>query len=810
MTSEKQKTQSNKRPLKSGLLAVVACVFAIALTLTGVFQSFDRDLGAFRFSQSATPASQNMIFVGIDKASLDAVGVWPWPRSVHGQILDRLIEAGAEEVAIDIDFSAHSTSEQDALFADALRRADGRVILPVFMQKAQVGDSSVETVVSSPIEPIANAAWLGSVNVFPEPDGKIWSFGGGWRQGEEFIPSMPSLLAERSSTQGVRIDYGINAETVPVLSAAKLLDPDAQIGSLEGKKIVYGAYATELGDIFLTPVHGPMPGAMVQILAAETLLAGREIKLVSPIFPLCIIMIMAVLLSWQFRDRWGWWMSAILLSGLILELGAFSLYKYWALQVPTAASHVFIIASIFWRYVALNNLINKLMLAARADARLSRDQLEFLSKHDEDTGAMRRLAFLEECAEQIGLNGPNSSLAVFELSRMDTVSTALGHERAEQMAVMFYNQLKVLTPQSVVICRLAPFSFAIAFSAGSEEQLASFAEQIHKQLSRPVNMGGATITPNIKAGFTRCRNYAGDLSNAAEGMLVDAQVALNFAVQSGRKDFVVFDGSIDRQMRRNAIIEADLRAAIESDAMELHFQPIIDLATGKTVTFESLLRWKHPKLGRVPPFELVNIADAAGYAFLLDKYVLRKACVAAAQFPNHIAISVNIGPQHFEIKGFAELVMGILQETGLRPERLILEVLETAALGQSETLDSNVNKLRGNGISIALDDFGTGNAGFEHLARFPFDKVKLDKAFVQGIGLSKSKQAIVQATRKLCDAFGTQMICEGIETEEDRSLVRLLGCDMGQGYLFAKPLTLENAVASLNEHPNCVRLQESA
>ena len=304
MTDEVQKTQSNKRPLKSGLLAVVACAFAIALTMTGIFQSFDRDLSAFRFSQNPTPASQDMIFVGIDKASLDAVGIWPWPRSIHGQILDRLIEAGAEEVAIDIDFSARSTSEQDVLFADALRRAEGRVILPAFMQKAKVGDSSVDTVVSTPIEPFANEAWLGSVNVFPEPDGKIWSFGGGWSQGDIYIPSMPTLLAERTRTQGVRIDYGINAETVPVLSASVLLDPSAKIGSLEGRKIVYGAYATELGDIFLTPVHGPMPGAMVQILAAETLKAGREIQLVSPILPLCIIMIMAVALSWQFSDRW--------------------------------------------------------------------------------------------------------------------------------------------------------------------------------------------------------------------------------------------------------------------------------------------------------------------------------------------------------------------------------------------------------------------------------------------------------------------------------------------------------------------------
>ena len=801
MASESSKPINKKRPSAKGLLVVVACILAITLAASELFRSFDRDLSAFRFSKNHTSASQEIVFLGIDKASLDAVGIWPWPRSIHARVVDKLVAADVAEIAIDIDFSARSTADEDLQFAEAIERADGRVILPTFLQNAKLGDASSGTIISAPIEQFRDYAWLGSVNVFPESDGKIWSFGSGEDENGNPLTSMPSLLADRGEVETVRLDFGIDAKSVPVLSVAELLDPNFQTASLAGKKIVYGAYATELGDIFLTPVYGPMPGAMLQILAAETLSAGREIKLISPVIPLGFIIVSTILLSLVFRDRWGLWMSSSLLSALILEVTAFALYKIWALELATASAHVFIICSILCRYVAMNNLITKLMHAARADARVNRDQIEYLSKHDENTGALRRGAFLNKCESHIRSSAVTSGIAVFELTRMEAISTALGHERADQTALIFFNRLQLLAPAPIAICRLAPFSFAIVFSVLSEEKLPAFAKQMLGELSKPFAIGETTISPNVKAGFTRYKNLTGNFSEAAESMLVDAQAALNFAVQSGTKDLVIFDNKIDRQMRRNAIIEADLRAAIEGDALELRFQPLVDLTSRNIVAFEALLRWQHPQLDRVPPNEFVHIADAAGYAFMMDEYVLRKACAAAMKLPDDVSVSVNIGPRHFENPDLANLVFTVLRETGLPPNRLILEVLETAALGDTGVLDTNVTKLREKGIAIALDDFGTGNASFEHLSRFPFDKVKLDKAFVHGIGLSKSKQAIVQATRKLCDTFGSQMICEGIETEDDRALVRLLGCDVGQGYLFAKPLSLDEAIASMANEP---------
>lgn len=810
MAFEVSKSDSAKASRVKVFLVALACITALIVAASGFFRSYDRDLSAFRFAQFPTPASQDIIFLGIDKTSLDAVGVWPWPRSVHAEVVDQLVAADVAEIAIDIDFSSSSTPDEDARFAESIKRAEGRVILPTFLQNARLGDASSGTIISKPIDQFAENAWLGSVNVFPETDGKIWSFAAGQDEDGNTMVSMPSMLAERADIENVQLDFGIDAKTIPVLSVAELLDPNFELGSLAGNKVVYGAYATELGDIFLAPVYGPMPGAMLQILAAETLLAEREITTISPVFPLGIIILSTITLALLLRNRWGLWMCSSLLSALVLEVVAVALYKLWAFELATASAHVFIICSILWRYVALNNLITKLMHAARADARVSRGQIEFLSTHDEDTGALRRGAFLEQCEAHIRTSAVTSGIAVFELTRMDIISTALGHERADQTALIFYNRLQLLSPSPIAICRLGPFSFSVVFSVLSEDKLPFFAKQMLDQLSKPFAIGETTISPNVKAGFTRYKNPTGNYSEASERMLVDAQAALNFAVQSGTKDLVIFDNKIDRQMRRNAIIEADLRAAIENDALELRFQPLVDLTSNDIVAFESLLRWQHPELDRVPPSEFVPIADAAGYALIMDEYVLRKACKAAQRLPETVAVSVNIGPRHFEQPGLADLVFDILRETGLSPKRLILEVLETAALGDASVLDTNVNRLREKGIAIALDDFGTGNASFEHLARFPFDKVKLDRAFVQDVGLSKSKQAIVQATRKLCDTFGSQMICEGIETDEDRSLVKLMGCDVGQGYLFAKPLTLDEAVISLAREPKSGLAAKSA
>jgi len=234
-------------------------------------------------------------------------------------------------------------------------------------------------------------------------------------------------------------------------------------------------------------------------------------------------------------------------------------------------------------------------------------------------------------------------------------------------------------------------------------------------------------------------------------------------------------------------IEMDLREAVARDELSLHYQPIIDLQTNAVVACEALLRWHHPERGMVSPAEFIPVAEESGLIRPLGEWVLRRACHQAAAWPEHVHVAVNLSPAQLKAGSLVQVVTNALASSGLSSRRLELEITETVLMQNTATTLSTLHQLRGLGVRIALDDFGTGYSSLSHLRGFPFDKIKIDRSFVESITEKEDCVTIVQAVTAMAHRLGMRTTAEGVETEEQRQKLRELGCTEMQGYLFSRP-----------------------
>jgi predicted signal transduction protein with EAL and GGDEF domain len=281
-------------------------------------------------------------------------------------------------------------------------------------------------------------------------------------------------------------------------------------------------------------------------------------------------------------------------------------------------------------------------------------------------------------------------------------------------------------------------------------------------------------------------------------LLKSADMALYRAKSEGRGAYCFFEAEMDARLQARRRLEVDLRTALATNALTVHYQPLVDLAKGDVVGFEALVRWDHPDRGAVSPVEFIPIAEETGLVMPLGVFVLKKACKDAASWPGDVKIAVNLSPLQFRSGTLFADVKAALDDSGLAPERLELEITEALLLERSEPVLATLHALRVLGVRIAMDDFGTGYSSLSYLRSFPFDKIKIDRSFVQNLGHSVDSQAIVRAIVSLGSSLGITITAEGVETEADLACLRAEGCDQGQGYLFAKAMPSDAAALLLD------------
>ena len=379
------------------------------------------------------------------------------------------------------------------------------------------------------------------------------------------------------------------------------------------------------------------------------------------------------------------------------------------------------------------------------------------------------------------------TLAMIDLDGLNDVNDTLGHQTGDQLLMELSKRLVASLPEGAVGGRFDGDEFAVVLTSPSVEYAEAAVRAIMAVLAKPFWLNDQAVQIDITTGIAHAPQHA--LSR--DDLTRRADLALRTAKRTSRGSLVMFAPSMDADFNDRRFIERELKRALLDQALDVHYQPIVSSDGSRIVGCEALLRWTHAVRGQVPPGVFVPVAEQAGLMGKLGEFVLRRALVDAKRWPD-LYVAVNLSPVQVRDAALVDLVTTVLNETGVAPTRLMLEVTEGVLIENPEEAKARLGALQELGVKLALDDFGTGYSSLTYLQKFSFNKLKIDKGFVDPLGKPGSNsQAMIQAIVALGRAMGLSILAEGVETEEQRVLLRLAGCDEMQGYLFARPAPRE-------------------
>lgn len=428
------------------------------------------------------------------------------------------------------------------------------------------------------------------------------------------------------------------------------------------------------------------------------------------------------------------------------------------------------------------------------EKRRSEQQVSRLAHYDSLTGLANRLQ-MSQALEQI-LAAPRErdracTILLLDLDRFKQVNDTLGHPAGDALLMQVAQRLEVAVNDKGRCGRLGGDEFEVIVPGHvSREHLDHLANDIISSLSQPYSIEGQSVVIGASVGVA----IAPEHGSTVENLMRNVDLALYAAKDAGRGCHRFYAEDLHSAAEERAELEQDLREAIVRGDMQLYYQPVVYAATEKIVGFEALMRWQHPKRGWISPSKFIPIAEDAGLIDQLGQWALRTACVDLATWPEAIRCAVNVSPLQFSNPELPTIVANALAHSGVRPERLELEITESVFLNDNQGTDAMFKALKRVGVRLALDDFGTGYSSLGYLKKAPFDKIKIDQSFVRGATEDGSRNgAIISSITSLAEALNMDTTAEGVETLDELELIRLLGCSHVQGYIYFKPMNFKDA-----------------
>jgi diguanylate cyclase (GGDEF)-like protein len=417
-------------------------------------------------------------------------------------------------------------------------------------------------------------------------------------------------------------------------------------------------------------------------------------------------------------------------------------------------------------------------------------KIEYVARHDPLTDLPNRVAFNEHLTrtiEQASANQTQFAIVCIDLDRFKEINEVFGHGLADRLLREVANRLQEAAGEAF-LARLGGDDFNIVVTGGHQpaatEQLA---RRIQELVSDDFNVDGQTVRVGLSIGIAV---YPFDGSDAAT-LMMNGDAALSRAKQDGRGSLRFFEAEMDKQRRERRAMQHDLGSAIEHNQLKLFYQPQARIE-GEVIGFEALLRWEHPTRGRVAPNAFIPLAEDNGMIIPIGEWVLKEACREAASWSLPLTVAVNLSPVQFRYSDLPSLVLSVLVETGLAPNRLELEITEGVLMDDFDRAIAILRRLKSLGVSIAMDDFGTGYSSLRYLQAFPFDKIKIDKSFVDQLDQNLQSQAIIRAVIGLAHGLALPVLAEGVETADQLEFLKREHCDEMQGYLIGRPQPIEN------------------
>lgn len=750
-SAEKQKSERSP----SRLLLWVA-IAGLVFGLIGFGELPEDLLRASRNSLHPHRASGDIVFVSIDDRALREVGRWPWPRRYHAQLTDKLTAAGANRIFFDVTFENRSVAADDSMLADAIRRS-GRVTLPVRVRSGPYTESGASAAPDSrPLDLFSRNAGLGTITVRYNYQNAVWQLPYAVKHNDQLMPSYSASLASRRTLTEKEFtpDYSIDPDTIPAVSAAMVLRDDFQASLVRGKDVVIGTDSEAVGDQYFVPGVGKMGGAYVQIIGAETLKAGTPLNLGwIPAFLLALgIAALAVRRKIPTQQNLIFGAAAVM---LLFAPAAFEAYLITFDITPGLFVVVTVGSVMAWRGFRVRGLVNSVSGLPNLNAlRLNR-------------------------------TGRNQALIVARILNYSEIVAALPGDSERQLIDQIVGRLSVGSRDRVF------FHGDGGILAWFEEPRLPFGNHIDALYSlfrNPVRVAGLAIDLAISFGVEIGSGRS--LGNRLGSALVAAEEAAHDGLKWKFHDP---DSLQDASWKLSILSQLD--TAIDKGEVWVAYQPKLDLASRQIIGAEALARWTHPEKGPIAASEFVAAAEQHDRIGKLTDFVLDKAVAAGASITRKgrdFNIAVNLSARLLTDRNFTLRLSALLARHGLQARHLTLELTETAALTGSGEAVEMLARLRELGVNISIDDYGTGLSTLDYLKKIPAGEIKIDQSFVKAMCDNRSDRVMVQSTIALAHSLGRKVVAEGVEQREILEALIEMKCDVAQGFIIGRPMSLES------------------
>ena len=740
-------------------LLLWTAIAGLVFGLIGVGQIVEDPLRTIRNGMHKHRASGDIVLVLIDERSLREVGMWPWPRQQDAKLIDSLAQHNAREIFLDIYFGARTNPEADRILANSIQRA-GNVTL---FSRGNVGVDGGRSgaAAGAPLPMFANHAKLALANFDYNYQNAAWGLPWSGTVGSRVVPSFAAALAGQSGSAGESfpVDYSTDIATIPVYSAVDVMDGRIGPAQLSGKQVMVGTGSEILNDNFFVPGYGRAFGAQVHALGAETLKAGTPRNL--GWLPAFLLALMLCACALRLKHP--------VVRGAILGLGFLALLT---VPIPLEANLIFvditpalfglmIVSSVLgWRRYRQRGLVN-------------------LISNLPNLGALRS-----------DRDARKKAIVAARILNYEEAVATLPPNSERQLIEQIVARLTVGSPRRTLYQGDAGM---FAWLEDVSQPFANHLDALHALFRNPARVAGLSIDLSVAFGVE-----VGSGRSVAS-RLASAFVAAEEAAHDGLKWKHHNPESLEDASWKLSML-SQLDEAIDRGEVWVAFQPKLELATRRIVGAEALARWTHPEKGPIAATEFVAAAEAHNRIGKLTDFVLGTAVAAGAQLNKrggNFDIAVNLSARLLSDKGFTLRLSALLARHGLAPQRLILELTETAALaGTGEELDM-IARLRDLGVRISIDDYGTGQSTLEYLKKIPASEIKIDQSFVKGIADNRSDRLMVQSTIGLAHSLGRKVVAEGVEQREVLDLLVEMGCDVAQGFVVGRPMSLDSLLRRL-------------
>jgi EAL domain-containing protein (putative c-di-GMP-specific phosphodiesterase class I)/CHASE2 domain-containing sensor protein len=741
-----------------------ASLVALLFGLTGLGRPVEEVLRTTRNTVRMHPASGRIVVIGIDDRSLAELESWPWPRRRYAEIADALANAGASRVLFDMDYSSPSTAAEDIALEAGLARFPGEVVLPALYTLDPVKGARTEHL---PLARLRAHVKQASIVLRYDYRGAVWQIDYAHTYSGGVLPTFAAKLAEVTgeAERTFPIDHAIDYRTVPVISAADLINGKVPRGALAGKDVLVGATSHQLGDTFFSPNGFMIAGVYLHVLGAETLRAGVPVGLGwLPAFLAAAVIAGAALWLRSARGR------LLLLCGAIVAILAaplgLDMLRLYVDVMPAVMLLLVMAGGVGWqRYRTLSS--------AKAAVH--------------PVSGLPNLAALREAE-----SGHNRPLVVARITNFAEIASSLPPEQEKALIQQIAGRLtlgsagyKLYQGDAGVFVWFADDEMAVT--------LADHLNALHTLFRSPVRLGASqvdlTIAFGIEAGGAR----------STTNRLGSALVAADEAAAEGLR-WKQYDAERLKEAPWRLSLLSQLDAAIDAGDLWIAYQPKLDLRTRRTVGAEALVRWTHPEKGPISPAEFVLAAEQSGRIHKLTSYVLERAIQSAAAVNRKgvaFSVAINLSARLVDDGTLPERIAALLAKHQLAAGNLTLEITETAALGTSSAHLDNLDRLRALGVQISVDDYGTGLSTLDYLKKIPAGEIKIDRSFVQAMHRSEGDRVIVNSTIQLAHSLGRKVVAEGVEDRETLYTLSLMGCDLAQGFFIGRPMPLRSLARHL-------------